>query len=77
MPRKRDPESGRFKQVYSDEKILTLLQNTRLATSEVADVLSCHRTTAHEKLRELEENGLVQSYPAGNTLIWESTSDEE
>jgi predicted ArsR family transcriptional regulator len=75
MPRERDSESGRFKQVYSDEKLLSLLQDTRLATSEVAEELNCHRTTAHEKLRGLEDDGLVQAHSAGNTLIWESTAD--
>lgn len=77
MPRERDAESGRFEQVYSDEEILSLLRGTRLATSEVADALDCHRTTAHEKLRELERNGSIEAHSAGNTLIWESVSNSE
>ncbi|MDS0474794.1 hypothetical protein [Natrinema sp. 1APR25-10V2] len=42
-----------------------------MATSEVAEALGCHRTTAHEKLRNLEEDGEIESTEAGNTLIWE------
>lgn len=71
MPRKRDEESGQYEDVYSDEDILSVLRGTRLATTEVANELGCHRTTAHDKLRDLEDNGLVKSSHAGNTLIWE------
>jgi len=71
MPRKRDEESGRYENVYSDEDVLSVLRGTRLATTEVANELDCHRTTAHDKLRDLEEDGLVESSHAGNTLIWE------
>ena len=71
MPRERDRESGQFEQVYTDEDVLSVLRGTRLATREVADELKCHRTTAHDKLRELEAEGLVRASQAGNTLIWE------
>jgi len=75
MTRKRDRESGRYENVYSDEDILSVIRGTRLATTEVADELNCHRTTAHDKLRNLENKGLVESSHAGNTLIWEVTEN--
>lgn len=75
MPRKRDQESGRYEDVYSDEDVLSVLRGTRLATTEVANELNCHRTTAHNKLRDLEGEGLVKSSHAGNTLIWEATAN--
>jgi DNA-binding IclR family transcriptional regulator len=71
VPRHRDDNSGKYKEVYSDEDILSVLRGTRLATSEVADKIGCHRTTAHDKLNEMETNGKVQSTQAGNTYIWE------
>ena len=71
VPRRRNDESGRYQEVYSDEDILCLLEGTRLSTSEVADQLDCHRTTAHDRLSELEDERKVSSSSAGNTLIWE------
>ncbi|WP_424017346.1 helix-turn-helix domain-containing protein [Halorientalis pallida] len=76
MPRKRDKETGLFEEVYSRDDILDTLRGTRLSTSEVADALNCHRTTAHERLTELEEDGIITSSEAGNTLIWEVQRDE-
>lgn len=73
MPRHRDSETGQYEEVYSDEDLLDLLEGTRLGTSEVADHLGCHRTTAHDKLTRLEEKGLIESTKVGNTLMWERT----
>lgn len=71
MPRRRNSETGEYDEVYSDEDIIELLTRTRMATREVADELDCHRTTAHSKLRDLEEDGEIVSTEVGNTLIWE------
>lgn len=71
MPRRRDNETGQYEVVYSDEDVLNLLRDTRLSTSEVADELGCHRTTAHDRLVELEDEGKVISSAVGNTLMWE------
>lgn len=76
VPRKRDKADGTFTEVYSNEDFLTVLNETRLSTSEVAEKIDCHRTTAHEKLRSMEESGLVISSKAGNTLIWEVADGE-
>lgn len=75
MTRKRDAETGRYKSIYDDETILSVLQDTRLGTSEVAEALDCHRTTAHDRLRKMEDDGLVISKKVGNTLIWETNND--
>ncbi|QLH78007.1 winged helix-turn-helix transcriptional regulator [Halosimplex rubrum] len=71
VPRRRNDESGRYQEVYSAEEILSLLEDTRLSTSEVAEQLDCHRTTAHNRLSKLEDVGKVTSKQVGNTLIWE------
>jgi len=71
MAGNRDPDTGRYTQSYTDQEVLGSLEGTRLGTSEVAEALECHRTTAHSKLRELEDRGLVTSTKVGNTLMWE------
>jgi predicted transcriptional regulator len=76
VTRERDEDTGRYTPVYDDETILSVLHGTRLATSEVAAALDCHRTTAFDRLREMEEDGLVESTEAGNTLIWEDSTGE-
>lgn len=76
MPRRRNADSGKYEQVYSTEDIVEQLRNTRLGTSEIADELGCHRTTAHDRLHELAEEGIVTFEQVGNTQIW-SLVDEE
>lgn len=71
MPRRRNEETGQYKEVYSDEAILELLRGTRLSTSEIANKLGCHRTTAYDRLTEMEKRNKVSSSAVGNTLIWE------
>jgi DNA-binding FadR family transcriptional regulator len=70
MPRRRDPESGQFSEVYSEQEVVDVLEGGRLGTSEVAEELGCHRTTAHELLINLEADGVVESKRVGNTLMW-------
>lgn len=76
MTRERDEETGLFEEVYNQQEILDTLRGTRLSTSEVANALGCHRTTAHNRLSEMESEGLVSSTEAGNTLIWEVSKPE-
>lgn len=71
VPRRRDDETGQYEVVYSDATVLDLLHDTRLSTSEVANKLGCHRTTAYERLSKLEEDGKITSTEVGNTMIWE------
>lgn len=70
MPRRRDADSGKYKEVYSTDQIIELLQDTRLGTSEIAEELGCHRSTAHERLHDLEEKGIVTWKQVGNTQVW-------
>ncbi len=71
VPRRRNDDTGRFKEVYSDDEVLDTIRGTRLSTREVADELDCHRTTAHAKLRELEDEDKLMSTQVGNTYLWE------
>jgi len=71
VAKQRDNESGQFKQVYDEDSICDVLGETRLSTIEVAEKLKCHRTTAHRRLRELEDEDRVKSTKVGNTFLWE------
>lgn len=71
VPRRRDDETGQYEEAYSDEAVLDALRDTRLSTREVADELDCHRTTAYDRLSELEKSGRIISTEVGNTIIWE------
>jgi DNA-binding transcriptional MerR regulator len=75
MPRDRDQDSGKYTEVYPKSDFIDLLSDTRLSTSEVADHLDCHRTTAFDKLRQYEQEGLLKSTSVGNTLLWELTEN--
>lgn len=77
MTRRRDTDSGKYKRVYSLEDVVEVLDETRLGTTEVAEAVGCHRSTALEKLREVEADGRVQSQKVGNTLIWERVEPEQ
>lgn len=70
MPRRRDPESGQYSKVYSEQEVVGVLEGERLGTSEVAEKLGCHRTTAHDLLTNMAVDGLVESKRVGNTLMW-------
>ena len=75
VPRRRDEDSGRFERIYDEQSVNDVLSGTRLATSEVADALGCHRTTAHALLVQLEDEGMVESSEAGGTCIWEMADE--
>lgn len=74
MPRKQDSGSGRFSEVYTDEDFLTTLDELgQAATSEVADSLGCSREHAYRRLRDLEDQGDVESRTVGRAKLWERT----
>jgi predicted transcriptional regulator len=67
-------ESGKIKQKYSDQDFLEAVKEHQPAsTSEVADAVGCSRRNADVRLRQLEEEGLIESKMAGNSLIWYPT----
>jgi len=76
MTRRRDTDSGKYERVYTLEDVIEVLDETRLGTTEVSEAVGCHRSTAIEKLRELETDGRVRSQNVGNTLIRERTDSE-
>lgn len=76
MGKDRD-ESGQFTEVVSDDDIVAFLQNTDGAsTVEVADHFEYKRPTAYRRLRDIEDEGRVQSREVGNSLLWMATQSD-
>ncbi len=76
-PRRRDEDSGQYTEIYAKSDIIDALAGTRLSTTEVAEALDCHRTTAHDRLRDLETEGILTSKGVGNTLLWELDENDD
>lgn len=56
---------------YSDDDVLRAIRTQDHASANgVADELDCSRQTAHYRLKQLQDEGRVQSEKIGNTLIW-------
>ena len=74
--RDRD-SSGRFKPEVSDEEILDAVRNHEPAgTSEVVDAVGLARQNADYRLRQLEDEGRIESKKVGQSLVWTLLSDE-
>jgi len=73
--RDRD-SSGRFEATVSDEEILEAVREHEPAgTSEVGDAVGLARQNADYRLRNLRDEGRVESKKVGRSLVW-STSQE-
>jgi predicted ArsR family transcriptional regulator len=70
MGKDRD-ESGKFTEVVPDDDLIAFLQETEgVSTVEVADHFGYERPTAYRRLRNLEDEGQVESREIGNSLLW-------
>lgn len=68
---KRDSESGKLTEQYTDEDFLEAVeQHEPASTREVADEVGCSRRNADVRLRKLEEAGEVGKKKVGNSLTW-------
>ena len=71
MPRKQDAQSGRFSQVYTDEDFLNAIDELgEPGTGEVAAEIGCSRDHARRRLRNLEQDGVVESRMVGTVILW-------
>lgn len=58
--RRRDSD-GDYEEEYSDSDILSVVrQHEPIGTGAVADELDCHRNTARNRLKKLEERDAVE-----------------
>lgn len=72
MPRHRDEESGQFTDAYSDDEFFDVVNESDgpTGTGEIAERVGCTRRHALNRLRALEDKGVVTSKNVGNTLVW-------
>ena len=72
MGRERDEDTGKFTTQYDREDFLAALeQEDFLSTSDVAEIVGCTQNLAYRRLKELEEEGEVQSKEIGRFLAWQ------
>ena len=77
VPKDRDPESGQFTEVVTDDELLAFLEESGGAsTTEVASEFDYERPTAYRRLKELREQSVVTSREVGNSLLWMVAGDE-
>lgn len=71
MPRHRDEESGQFIDTYSDDEFFDVVNESDgpTGTGEIAEPVGCTRRHALNRLRALEDKGVVTSKNVGNTLV--------
>lgn len=70
--RPRD-DSGRYESgdVYSDDVFLDAIGDAETSTTvAVAEIVGCERTTAYDRLKQLEERDIVTSQNLGGVLVW-------
>lgn len=74
MPRRRDEESGRYTDDFSDDAFLAVIQKEEIAgTTEIAESVGCTRRQALNRLKEMESEGLIESKDVGRALVWRVT----
>ena len=73
MARERDENSGRYTDAYDNEEFLSAIAESRgvAGTGQVADIVGCSNRQALNRLKELEEDGLVSSKNVGRSLVWQ------
>lgn len=72
----REESSGQFTPKYPTVGFLAALDELdEPPTSEVADAVGCPHNTAHYRLTNLEEDGLVQSRSVSHLKVWSLTDE--
>ena len=55
---------------HDDEEFLDAIRSGNHATSSIAEHVSVSRQAADQRLRQLREDGEVESEMIGNSLVW-------
>ena len=72
MARKRS-QGGKFAEAVTLDDVLGVFERVEgpvVTSSDVADALDCTTETARRKLKQLRDEGLVDSRMAGRTTVW-------
>lgn len=76
MAKDRDADSGKYREVYPLPVVRAAVTSIDEATTTaVAEELGCAYQTAYMKLRELEDQGDVDSRKIGNVRLWFITEE--
>lgn len=68
---RRDPETGRFSESFSDAKLVEAVEDLEpVGTSEIAEAFDCTQQAAHYRLSLLEEDGRITSKLVGGSRVW-------
>lgn len=67
----RVTDEGDPRRQYDDEAFVEAVRTREPAsTAEVAEAVGCTRRNADYRLRQLREDGTVESKLVGNSLVW-------
>jgi predicted ArsR family transcriptional regulator len=71
MSPERDDFSGRYTEEYPDSEFLRVVSTLgSCSTSDVAEQLGCSSDLAYRRLRQLDDDGRVNSEKIAGTLRW-------
>ncbi|WP_254810701.1 ArsR family transcriptional regulator [Natronosalvus amylolyticus] len=76
MTKRSRDSKGRFDSsaAYSDQEFIDAVGELDLPTTvDVANVVGCGHSTAHGRLKSLEDSGDLESRSVGSALVWSVT----
>jgi predicted ArsR family transcriptional regulator len=78
MPKDRDDFSGRYTREYPVKDFQAAVEDSEdgLSTQEVADIVGCSRDLAYHRLKELEEDGVVEANLVGGSFQWKPRGED-
>jgi hypothetical protein len=68
----RDDDSGQYTETYPAERFVDAIAelDDMVGTQDVADHVGCSYETAYKKLRQLEDDGTIESKKVANARVW-------
>jgi len=64
-------EEGKYTETYLDDTFLSAIDEADVASTQaVADVVGCSYDLAYRRLKQLQEDGKVDSRKVRNAFVW-------
>lgn len=74
----RDEDTGQFTERYPREAFIQAFTDAEwMATEDVAETVGCSRRLALDRLKALEEEGVLVGQSVGPGTIWHLSNTEE
>jgi predicted ArsR family transcriptional regulator len=71
-------DTGRIEKKYTDKEILEVLaEEQAAATGDVATALDCTRRTARKRLKQLADDGAIESVQTSAGYTWFPADEDE